>query len=137
MFARSGLLLAPLVSEHWDQRRPWANRHISVFCPVALQADYLEGLVHKSQLRNQAKSQTCLNDLFSTLYWIWGQTSGPDPTRNSSDAISLPRANPCGSQPELDLSSTLGSVSTLCWARFFICFYFSDFRHFCSFSDNY
>ncbi|VDP65447.1 unnamed protein product [Echinostoma caproni] len=114
IFARAGILLAPLVAEHWNQPRPWTNRQISVFCPAAIQADYLEGLMQKSQLRNQAKSQSCLNDLFSTLYWVWGRALiGTDQSRSSNDALSLSQPAPSGSQPDLDVSETLASANHL------------------------
>ncbi|CAH8436107.1 unnamed protein product [Heterobilharzia americana] len=73
VFARSGLLLAPLIP---DSHNPRLQTHTSssidnnrsVICPAALQADYLDGVLNNPQLNDQA---TGLKDLFGTLYWIW------------------------------------------------------------------
>ncbi|CAH8441342.1 unnamed protein product [Schistosoma rodhaini] len=76
VFARSGLLLTSLnpTNNHDIRLRTTSltnnsnNANKSIICPVALQADYLDGVLNTPQLNDQA---TGLNDLFGSLYWIW------------------------------------------------------------------
>ncbi|KER26855.1 hypothetical protein T265_05987 [Opisthorchis viverrini] len=81
--ARAGLLLAPLIPDPINSDHSCPTK--AAFCPAALQADYLDGLLTKSQLSNQAIDQCSLNDLFGTLYWVWSRsTTHPDLQRGSS-----------------------------------------------------
>ncbi|GAA52190.1 protein sprint [Clonorchis sinensis] len=81
--ARAGLLLAPLIPDPINSDQPCPTK--AAFCPAALQADYLDGLLTKSQLSNQAIDQCSLNDLFGTLYWVWSRsTTHPELQRGNS-----------------------------------------------------
>ncbi|CAH8434886.1 unnamed protein product [Schistosoma turkestanicum] len=81
VFARSGLLATiPNATDNHDLRLQTNsltnnnnnsnsnNTNQSIICPIALQADYLDGVLNTPLLNDQA---TGLNDLFGTLYWIW------------------------------------------------------------------